>query len=105
MVIKKIRHEYIRKETGTIYTIQKAFEGISMKREFSIEFYRIDLYFSEHKLDIACEKHDHKDRDINYEIRRQNFIEDQLNFKFIRYNPDRNNFTIERVLNKIFQYV
>ena len=105
MVIKIIRHKYVRKEAGTTYTIQNAFEGISIKQEFSIWSYRIDLYFPEHKLAIEYEEHDHKDRDINYEIRQQKFIEDQLNCKFIRCNPDPNNFTTERVLNKIFQYI
>ena len=32
MGIKIIGHKYIHKEAGTIYTIQKVFEGISMKR-------------------------------------------------------------------------
>ena len=67
--------------------------------------YRIDLYFAEHKLAIEGDEYDHKNRDINYEIRRQKFIEDQLNCKFIRYNPDAKDFTIESVLNKIFQYI
>ena len=80
-------------------------EGISMKRQFSIGSYRIDLYFSGHKLAIECDEHDHRDRDIDYKIRRQKFIEDQLNCKFIRYNPDAEEFTIERVLNNIFQYI
>ena len=105
MGIKIIGHKYVRKEAGTIYTIQKVFEGISMKRQFSIGSYRIDLYFPEHKLAIECDEHDHKDRDINYEIRRQKFIEDQLNCKFIRYNPDAKDFMIDSVLNKIFQYI
>ena len=76
-----------------------------MKRQFSIGSYRIDLYFSGHKLAIECDEHDHRDRDIDYKIRRQKFIEDQLNCKFIRYNPDAEEFTIERVLNNIFQYI
>lgn len=41
-----------------------------MNRQFSIGFYRperIDLYFSEHKLDFECDKYDHKYRDISYE--------------------------------------
>ena len=74
MGIKIIGHKYVRKEAGTIQTIQKVFEGISMKRQCSIGSYRIDLYFPEHKLAIECDEHDHKDRDINYEIRRQKFI-------------------------------
>lgn len=35
-----------------------------------------------------CDEHDHKDRDVNYEIRQQKFIDNQLNCKFIGYNPD-----------------
>ena len=105
MGIKLIGHKYVRKEAGTIYTIQKVYEGISMKRQFSIRSYRIELYFPEHKLAIECNEHDRKGRDTKYEIRRQKFIEDQLNCKFLRYNPDAKDFTIESVLNQIFQYI
>ena len=105
MGIKIIGHKYVRKEAGTIYTIKKVFEGMSIKRQFIIGSYRIDLYFPEHKLPIECGDHDHKDRDINYEIRKQKFIEDQLNCKFIPYNPDAKDFMIESVLNKIFRYI
>ena len=102
MSIKIIGYKYVLKEASTIYTIQKVFEGISMKRQFSIRSYRINLYFPEHKLPIECDEHDHKDRDINYEIKQQKFIEGQLNCKFIRYNPNAKDFTIESVLNKFF---
>ena len=61
MVIKIIWHKYICKEAGTIYTIQKVLEGISMKRQFSIGSYRVNLYFPEHNLAIECDEHDHKD--------------------------------------------
>ena len=44
MGIKIIGHKFIRKEAGTIYTIQKFFDGISMKRQFSIGPYRINLF-------------------------------------------------------------
>ena len=74
MDIKIIEYKYDRKEAGTIYTIEKVFEGILMKRQFSIGSYRINLYFSELQLPSECDKHDHKDRDINYEIRQQAFM-------------------------------
>ena len=105
MGIKIIGHKYVRKEAGTIHTIQKVFEGISMKQQFSIGSYRIELYLIEHKLAIECDEHDHKDRDINYEVKQQKFIEDQINCKFICYNPDAKYFTIKSVLNKIFKYI
>ena len=43
--------------------------------------------------------------DINYEVRQQKFIEDQINCKFIRYNHDAKDLMIASVLSKIFQYV
>ena len=105
MGIKRIGYKYVRKEAGTIYAIQKVFEGVPMNRQFSIGFYKNDLYFPKHKLAIEFDEHNHKDRDINYEIRRQKFIEDQLKCKYIRYNPNAKYFTIESVLSKIFQYI
>ena len=91
MGIKIIGYKYVRKEASTIYTIQKVFEGISMKRQFGIGSYRIDFYFPEHKLAFECDQHDHKDH------------KDQLNCNFIRYNPDAIAFLIESILNKIFK--
>ena len=76
-----------------------------MKRQFNIGLYRIDLYFPEHKVATKGDEHYHRDRDINYEIRQQTFIKDQLSCRFIRYDPDAKDFTIERVLNKIVQYI
>ena len=94
MGIKVIGHKYIRNEADTIYTMQKVFEGILMKRQFSIRSYRINLYFPEHKLATECDEHNHKDRGINYEIRRQKFIENQLSCKFLRYNLDAKRFYV-----------
>ena len=45
---------------------------------------------------------DHRDRDIEYEIRRQKFIEDQLNYKFIRYNPVAEDLYVLENVNKVF---
>ena len=52
MSMKIIGYKYDRKEAGTISTMQKVFERISMKQQFSIGSYRIDLYFPECKLVI-----------------------------------------------------
>ena len=45
MGIKIVEYKYVRKEAGTIYTIQKVFEGISMKRQISIVSYRSTFIF------------------------------------------------------------
>ena len=54
MGIKIIGNKNVCKEASTTYTIQKAFEGIPMKGQFSIRPYRIDFYFPDHKLAIEC---------------------------------------------------
>ena len=67
------------------------------------------LYFPRYKLDIKlaieCDELDHLDRDTEFEIRRQKFIENQLNCKFISYNPDAGDFYILEVVNEIFVQV
>ena len=48
--------------------------------------YRIDAYFFKHKLAIEVDEQGHNDRDIDYGIRRQKAIENELGFEFIRIN-------------------
>ena len=47
----------------------------------------------------------HKDRDINYEIERQKIIEKKFGCKFIRVNPDKNNYNIFKTINEIRRYI
>ena len=50
--------------------------------------YRIDAYFLKHKLAIEVDERGHNDRDLEYEIERQRYLEKELNCKFIRINHD-----------------
>ena len=43
----------------------------------------------------------HLDRDIEYEVKRQKYIENKLGCQFIRYNPDAKDFNIFKVINRI----
>ena len=79
----------------------QAFNGEEMIHQFSFGKYRIDLCFRRYKLAIECDEFDHRDRDIEYEVEQQKFIEDQLNCKFIRYNPDSKEFYILEVQGQI----
>ena len=80
----------------------QTFKGEEMILHLSVGKYRIDQYFPKHKLAIECDEFDHRDRDIEYEIRRQKFIEDQLNYKFIRYNPVAEDFYVLENVSKVF---
>ena len=50
--------------------------------QYTVDNYRIDLYFPKHKLAIECDEFDHSDRDIEYEVKRQNNIEEKLGCTF-----------------------
>ena len=76
-----------------------------MKEQYTVDGYRIDLYFPIHKLAIECDELGHKDRDIGYEVTRQKYIETKLGCTFIRYNPDAKEFDIFSVINSIMKYI
>ena len=42
-----------------------------MQTQWSVLGYRIDQYFHDYKLAIEVDEYSHKDRDIDYEIKRR----------------------------------
>ena len=51
--------------------------------------YKSDLYFPDYKLTIEIDQNGHNTRNIDYEIKRQKAIDQELGCKFIRINPDK----------------
>ena len=85
--------------------ISKAIKGEDMKVKYTGDWYRIDLYFHTHELAIECDEYGYKDRNIGYEVTRQNYIETKLGCTFIRYNPDAKYFDIFDTINKIYNII
>lgn len=83
------------KEQRTINRIMKAFANEEQDYQFAIGPYKIDLYFPKYKLAVECDGHN----DGN--IKREEYLKDRLNCKFIRYNPDHKEFDIFDVINNI----
>ena len=48
---------------------------------------RMDLYFHDYNLAIQIDENGHSDRSIDYEIKRQKAVEQELGCKFIRIHP------------------
>ena len=67
--------------------------------------YRIDLYFHKYKLAIEVDELGHNNRNIDYEIKRQQALERELNCVLIRINPDAIGFNIFREINKIHRHI
>ena len=54
---------------------------------------------------MEIDKKDHQDRDISRETERQRALEKELGCKFIRINPDKENFNIFKAQNEIFRHI
>ena len=93
------------KEQTVINSIKDAFEGKDMQTQYTVIGYRIDLYFHEYELAIEVDELGHNDRNIDYEIQRQQALERELNCVFIRINPDAIDFNIFREINKIHRHI
>ena len=88
-------HDVINiKDQTAINSIKDAFEGENMQTQYTVISYRIDLYFHKYKLAIEVDELGHSDRNIDYEIQRQQALERELGCVFIRINPDAIDFNI-----------
>ena len=65
----------------------------------------IDLYCYDYKLAIETDENEHSDRNINYEIKRQKTVEEELSCKFIRIATNKEDFDIFRAINEIFRHI
>ena len=70
-----------------------------MKTHYKVLGYEIDLYFHDYKLAVEIDEKDHQDRDISRETERQKALEKELGCKFIKINPDKENFNILKAQN------
>ena len=61
-----------------IHSKKDAFEGEDMQTQYTVLNYRIDLYFHKYKLAIEVDELGHNDRNIDYEIQRQQALEREL---------------------------
>ena len=90
------------KEESVIPKIMKTFSNKKTLPQHSVLSYQIDLYFPEHKLAMAVDKRGHEDRNIDYEIKRQNSIENDLGCEFIRIDPKKKDFDIYVEIGKMY---
>ena len=94
---------YDCKESSYLRIISASFKSFSQIFQHQIGQYRIDLYFPEYKLAIEVDEFGHKDRCHIYEQERQKYLEKYLDCKFIRFNPDEDNFNIGTIIAQILQ--
>ena len=76
-----------------------------MQTQFSVLGYRIDLYFHDYKLAIELDENGHSVRNIDFEIKRQKAIEQELGCKSIRVDPKKEDFDIFKGINEVFRRI
>ena len=98
-------HVILTKEQSVLTNIMSSFEGENMQTQYNVLSYIIDLFFHDYKLANEIDENGRSDRNIDYEIKRQKAIEQKLGCKFIRIDPDKENFDIFRTINEIFRQI
>jgi very-short-patch-repair endonuclease len=96
---------YLFKEQEILGSIEETFIEEDLVKQYSVKGYRIDLYFTEFKLAIECDEHNHKSRDKLYEETREREIKNMLNCTFIRFNPDDPDFKTSKLIRQITKFI
>lgn len=102
-VVKK----YIRKEIEIVSHLQKVLDRMKILYEpqKKVGKYKIDLYLPRQKLAIEIDEHGHKDRDEDYEERREETIQRVLKCEFLRVNPDDQEFDIFKFIGDVMNHI
>ena len=80
-----------------------SFEGENMQTQYNVLSYRIDLYFHDYKLTIEIDENGQSHENIDYDIKKA--IEQELGCKFIRIDPDKEDFDVFRAIKEIFGHI
>ena len=63
------------------------------------------IFMNINKLAIQIDENGHSERNIDYGIKRQKAIEQELDCKFIRIDPDKENFCIFKTINETLKHL
>ena len=99
-------HDVINtKEQKILKSVKDAFEVENMQTQYSVLWYKIDLYFHKHKIAIEVDQLGDADRNVSNEIERQKTLEKEFSCVLIRINYGEENFNIFKEINKIYRHI
>ena len=79
----------LTKEQSVVTKIVSSFERENMQTQYNVLSYKTDLYFHDYKFAIEIDENGHSNRNIDYEVKRQKAIEEELGGKFIQFDLDK----------------
>ena len=110
-----LKHRYVTKnkeliqtnivmtlENSTIGFISNCLKNITqVYRQYKVGSYYVDLFIQKINIVIECDEEGHKHRNAIEEHTREEFITNELDCKFIRFNPNDKSFDLSEIINKI----
>jgi very-short-patch-repair endonuclease len=98
----------LTKEQNTLSEIAKAFKIEKIEVQYTIGKYFLDMYFPEYKIIVECDELGHFDRDPVDEKDRVDYINTFLDIDdthWVRFNPDKHDFDISKVIGEIYMTI
>ncbi|KAG5187432.1 hypothetical protein JKP88DRAFT_243941 [Tribonema minus] len=96
-------NHYMTEEADTLSFLMQAFDGEEIYTQYAVGPYVIDMYFPRVKLAIECDEESHHKRsNVEADLRRQRHIEELLGCSFIRYRPQKENFSMAALVNAVW---
>ncbi len=111
-----LKHRYVTRnntliQTNIVMTLENSTIGFlcnclknitDVYRQYRVGLYYVDLFIPKINTVIECDEDGHKDRNDIDERIREEFIKGKLDCKFIRFNPNDDNFDLSDIINTIF---
>jgi very-short-patch-repair endonuclease len=92
-------------ENQTIGFIASCLEGVvPIERQMKIGRYAVDLCIPSTRLILECDELNHVDRDAEYELARQRFLEADK-WEILRFNPNAADFDLSFVMRSILRKI
>jgi very-short-patch-repair endonuclease len=88
-------------EAETLRVIRAALDPVEFIEQYRVGAYVVDAYLPGLGFVIECDENGHESYDPVAEHWREDFIRDQLQCEFIRYNPSQAGFNIGSVINQL----
>lgn len=100
-------NKFVRSETDIVNILQNfcVKTGIKCKYQYNVGKYYIDVFLPDLKLAIEIDENDHKYYNQEKENERQRYIEEQLECKFIKCNPQSLDFNTENLIASIVKEI
>ncbi|SHE66459.1 BRO family, N-terminal domain [Seinonella peptonophila] len=97
-------------EATVTATVKAAFQGlyeIDLQKSFYFEGSdkQTDIFLPEYKIALEIDEDDHKDRDQDYEVRREGHMRNVLGWHVLRTNPHEKGYNTGEAVNKILKKI